>query len=111
MPRRLPISIATERRLSPPGDGTLAMLAPLAAALVPELVFGPENANTYPATLGLPITVVWFAIGLVVYLWLRARRPQELDIMANEMATAELVGEEDDPRARATATAPASLHS
>jgi amino acid transporter len=93
-----------------PVVGTLAMLAPLAAALVPDLVFGPDNANTFPATLGLPITVVWFAIGLGVYLWLRARRPQELDIMANEMATAELVGEDNDPRARATATAPASLH-
>jgi len=81
-----------------PIAGTIAMLAPLAAALVPDLVFGPDNANTYPATLGLPITVAWFVIGLIVYLWLRVRRPQELDLMANEMATAELVGE--DPRER-----------
>jgi len=50
--------------------GTLAMLAPLTAALVPDLVFGADNANTYPATLGLPITVAWFVIGLGVYLWL-----------------------------------------
>ncbi len=87
--------------------GTLVMLAPLAAALVPELVFGPENANVYPFTLGLPITVIWFAIGLVFYLWLRARKPRELDRMANEMAIVELVGEDDDPRARATRAHPA----
>jgi len=98
------------RHLVIPVLGTIAMMAPLAAALIPDVIFGPDNANTYPATLGLPITVAWFVIGLAVYLWLRARRPQELDLMANEMATAELVGEEDDPRARATATAPASLH-
>ena len=58
-------------------------------------------------TLGLPITVGWFVIGLVVYAWLRAKRPNELNVMANEMATVELVGEEADPRSRATAEAPA----
>jgi hypothetical protein len=77
--------------------GTLAMLAPLAAALIPDIIFGPENANVYPLTLGLPITVGWFVIGLVVYAWLGAKRPHELDVMANEMATVELVGEEADP--------------
>ncbi len=66
-------------------------------------VFGPENANVNPLTLGLPITVGWFVIGLVVYAWLRAKRPNELNVMANEMATVELVGEEADPRSRATA--------
>jgi amino acid transporter len=86
---------------------TLAMLAPLAAALIPDIIFGPENANVYPLTLGLPITVGWFVIGLVVYAWLRAKRPKELNVMANEMATVELVGEEADPRSRATAEAPA----
>jgi hypothetical protein len=89
--------------------GTLAMLAPLAAALIPDIIFGPENANVYPITLGLPITVVWFLLGLGTYLWLRARRPRELDVMANEMATVELVGEVADPRARATAAAPATF--
>lgn len=88
---------------------TIAMLAPLAAALVPDIIFGPENANVYPITLGLPITVVWFLIGLVFYLWLRAKRPQQLDHMANEMATVELVGEDTDPRTRATAAAPSAL--
>jgi len=81
---------------------TLAMLAPLAAALIPQVIFGPENANVYPFSLGLPITVAWFVIGLVVYFYLKATRPQNLDIMANEMATVELVGEDSDPRARAT---------
>jgi len=81
----------------------------LAAALIPDIIFGPDNANTYPLTLGLPITVVWFALGVVVYLWLRAKRPQELDVMANEMATADLVGEDDNPRRRATAAALSSL--
>ncbi|MDQ6671624.1 MAG: APC family permease [Chloroflexota bacterium] len=89
--------------------GTFAMLAPLAAALIPDVIFGPENANVYPITLGLPITVIWFVLGLCVYLWLRAKRPQELDVMANEMATVELIGEENVPYGRATATAPASL--
>ena len=37
--------------------GTIAMLAPLAAALIPDIIFGPENANVYPVTLGLPITI------------------------------------------------------
>jgi amino acid transporter len=92
-----------------PVVGTLAMLAPLAAALIPDIIFGPENANVYPITLGLPITVVWFLLGLGTYLWLRARRPRELDVMANEMATVELVGEVADPRARATAAAPATF--
>jgi hypothetical protein len=46
-------------------------------------------------------------IGLVVYAWLRVKRPNELNVMANEMATVELVGEEADPRSRATAEAPA----
>ena len=54
---------------------TIAMLAPLAAALIPDVIFGPENANVYPITLGLPITVIWFLIGVAVYLWLRAKRP------------------------------------
>lgn len=73
----------------------------LASALIPDTIFGPDNANTYPLTLGLPITVVWFALGVVVC----AKRPQELDVMANEMATADLVGEDDNPRRRATAAA------
>ena len=77
--------------------------------MIPDIIFGPENANVYPITLGLPITVIWFVLGLGVYLWLRARRPNELNVMANEMATVELVGEEADPRARATAAAPASI--
>jgi amino acid transporter len=87
---------------------TIAMLAPLAAALIPDVIFGPDNANVYPVTLGLPITVVWFLIGVGVYLWLRAKRPAQLNTMANEMATVELVGEDHDPRARATAEAPAA---
>jgi amino acid transporter len=86
--------------------GTVAMLIPLAAALIPDIIFGPENANVYPLTLGLPITVVWFVLGLCVYLYLRRKRPQELDVMANEMATVELVGEDNDPRSRAVAAAP-----
>ncbi|MBV9354808.1 MAG: APC family permease, partial [Chloroflexi bacterium] len=86
--------------------GTIAMLLPLAAALIPDVIFGPENANVYPLTLGLPITVVWFVLGLGLYLWLRAQRPKELDVMANEMATVELVGEENDPMSRAVAAAP-----
>jgi hypothetical protein len=84
------------------------MLAPLAAALIPDVIFGPENANVYPTTLGLPMTVVWFLIGVGVYLWLRAKRPAQLNMMANEMATVELVGEDSDPRSRATAEAPAA---
>lgn len=91
--------------------GTFAMLAPLAAALIPDIIFGPENANVYPITLGLPITIIWFVLGLGFYAWLRARRPRELDVMANEMATVELVGEDADPRGRATAAAPASISS
>jgi amino acid transporter len=91
--------------------GTMAMLAPLAAALIPDIVFGPENANVYPVTLGLPITIIWFVLGLAMYAWLRATRPRQLDVMANEMATVELVGEEADPRGRATATAPSALSS
>jgi hypothetical protein len=91
--------------------GTIAMLAPLAAALIPDIVFGPENANVYPVTLGLPITIIWFVLGLAMYAWLRATRPRELDVMADEMATVELVGEEADPRGRATATAPSAISS
>jgi amino acid transporter len=45
---------------------TIAMLAPLAAAPIPDIVFGPENANVYPVTLGLPITIIWFVLGLGV---------------------------------------------
>jgi amino acid transporter len=91
--------------------GTVAMLAPLAAALIPDIVFGPENANVYPVTLGLPITIIWFVLGLGFYAWLRSTRPRQLDVMANEMATVELVGEEADPRGRATATAPSAISS
>ena len=57
--------------------------------------------NTYPINLALPIMVVWAIIGVAFYLWLRTVRPQQLDIMANEMARVELVGEEDDPNSRA----------
>ena len=89
---------------------TVAMLAPLAAALIPDIIFGPENANVYPITLGLPITIVWFVIGVGFYVWLRAKRPKELNMMANEMATVELVGEDDDPMSRALAEAPAPSH-
>jgi hypothetical protein len=88
--------------------GTLAMLAPLVAALIPDIIiFGPENANVYPLTLGLPITVGWFVIGLVVYTWLQAKRPHEPDVMKEMATVVELVGEEADPRSRATAEAPA----
>jgi hypothetical protein len=79
----------------------------LAASLFPQVVFGilfgDYTPNSYPFSLGLPITVVWFLLGLAVYLFLKATRPAQLEVMANEMATVELAGEEFDPRARATA--------
>src|SRR5439155_24835161 len=81
---------------------SIAMVLPLVAALFPQLLF--DFSNDYPFNLGLPITVVWFLLGLAVYLYLKATRPENLDVMANEMARVELVGEEFDPRSRATAT-------
>ena len=86
-----------------PAAGIVVMFFPLAVSLAPQVFFGPDAANAYPFNLGLPITIGWFVIGLVVYFYLKATRPANLDIMANEMATVELAGEEFDPRSRATA--------
>jgi amino acid transporter len=79
--------------------GGIVLLFPLIASLAPQLIFG--FTNDYPFYLGLPITVVWFVIGVVVYIYLRAKRPRQLDIMANEMARVELAGEEFNLRDRA----------
>jgi amino acid transporter len=98
------------RHLIIPIVASLVMFLPLAASLFPQVVFGilfgDYTPNAYPFSLGLPITVVWFLIGVAVYFYLKATRPDGLDRMANEMATVELVGEEQDPRSRATLTAP-----
>ena len=89
--------------------GSIVMFFPLAASLFPQVVFGilfgDTTPNSYPFSLGLPIVVAWFLIGLVVYLYLKATRPAQLEVMANEMAQVELAGEEFDPRARATLSA------
>jgi amino acid transporter len=87
-----------------PVVGSIVMLFPLIASLAPQVIFG--FYNDYPFNLGVYVEVVWFAIGIVVYLYLRSQRPQALDRMANEMAQVELAGEEFDPRSRATAGAP-----
>jgi len=96
------------RHLIIPIVASLVMFMPLAASLFPQVVFGilfgDYTPNAYPFNLGLPIAVGWFLIGLVVYLFLKATRPAQLDHMANEMAIVELVGEEYDPRSRATAS-------
>ncbi|MBV9356988.1 MAG: APC family permease [Chloroflexi bacterium] len=84
--------------------GGIVLLFPLIASLAPQLIFG--FSNDYPFYLGLPITLVWFLIGVVVYLYLRARRPQQLDVMANEMARVDLAGEEFNLRDRAVVEAP-----
>ena len=84
---------------------TIFLALPLIAALAPQVLLGFENE--YPFTLGLPITVIWTVIGIAVYLYLKSARPEALHKMANEMATVELVGEDDDPRSRATMKAPA----
>jgi amino acid transporter len=86
---------------------TILLVLPLIAALAPQILLGFENE--YPFTLGLPITIIWTVIGIAFYFYLRAARPESLEKMANEMATVELVGEEYDPKARATASAPAAL--
>ena len=88
---------------------SIVMFFPLAASLFPQVVFGilfgDNTPNSYPFNLGLPITVIWFLLGLAVYLYLKVVRPAQLDVMANEMAQVELVGEVYDPRARATLSA------
>ena len=67
-----------------PLAGGIVLLFPLIASLAPQLIFG--FTNDYPFYLGLPITVIWFLIGVVVYFYLRARGPQQLDVIPNEMA-------------------------
>jgi amino acid transporter len=97
------------RHLIIPIIASIVMFFPLAASLFPQVVFGilfgDYTPNAYPFNLGLPIVVVWFLIGLAVYLYLKATRPNELNHMANEMAIVELVGEDNDPRHRATLNA------
>lgn len=98
------------RHLILPIVASIVMFLPLAAALFPQIVFGilfnDPTPNAYPFSLGLPIVVIWTVIGIAVYFYLKATRPHALDKMANEMATVELVGEDNDPRARATMKAP-----
>ncbi|MCX6616780.1 MAG: APC family permease [Acidobacteria bacterium] len=89
-----------------PALGTLVMLAPLAAAFIPELLFGKENKNVYPYTLGPRVAVVWFVIGLLFYAYLRKKRPEGLRAMTNEVGTAEAAGIGTGEVATVSATAP-----
>jgi len=84
---------------------TIVFIPPLVASLYPRALDliqpGLGFDNTYPVSLALPICIIWAIIGLAIYFYLRATRPQALDVMANEMARVELVGEEEDPTSRA----------
>jgi hypothetical protein len=63
---------------------TVVIAFPLVASIAPQIFF--DFSNTYPLTLAGPILAVWFVIGLAFYAYLRAKKPDQLHTLANEMA-------------------------
>jgi amino acid transporter len=78
-----------------PVVATVVIAFPFIASIAPQVFFNFSNA--YPLTLAGPILGIWFVIGLGVYAFLRARKPAELRNLANEMAIAQLEGEDRGP--------------
>src|SRR5262249_28930435 len=74
----------------------LLAIVVLAFPLLVSLFPGQFNQpSMYPLSLAMPISFGWFAVGVGFYLYLRAKKPEALERVRNEMSQAGIVTNDD----------------